>query len=96
MNISGLFPSKPSYFIFAYFATWTLTKIDSVAELLIIPPPLFFNKKTYGNPIAFADQSTTIFSSSVNEGAIEKLKLGLWKVVAYIYAITEVTLIEEG
>ena len=86
----------PNSLSFAYLAVWTLVKIDSVAELFIIPPPLFLSKNTSGKPIAFADQSTTIFYNSVNDGAIEKLKLGLWKVVAYIYAITEVTLMEDG
>ena len=71
-------------------------KTDSVAELLISPPPEFFSRKCSGKPNAFTTQSIRMFSTYVWEGDTAKLKAGEWKVVANISAKTSLTAIEEG
>ena len=52
---------NPQLFFFWYLAIWTLFKIDSEAELLIIPPPLFLRRKYSGRPNTWPTQSTIMF-----------------------------------
>ncbi len=63
MVILGLLVLIASWFIFLTLAAFTTVKRDSVAEGLIIPPPVFSKVNFYGKFVAWATQSTTMFSS---------------------------------
>ena len=64
--------------IFFLLAACTDTKILSVADPLMIPPPSPLNKNFYGKPIPIAAQSSIRFYSSVWDGQTLYANPGVW------------------